>query len=133
MNMDTLFDSVYSPPITYDEWARIGHMNGWLGVRGGDAATSRAPLPNLAVRAGSQRHKLLKQYGAAPYGLTDEQAGQVSGLSELPRCCYWKRCSELRQAGYITATGTTRASTAGEAQQVCAITATGTEALNALQ
>ena len=44
MNMDTLFDSVYSPPITYDEWARIGHMNGWLGVRGGDAATSRAPL-----------------------------------------------------------------------------------------
>lgn len=132
MNMDTLFDSVYSPPMTYDEWARIGHANGWLGVRGGDTATSRAPLPSLAVRAGSQRHKLLKQYAAAPYGLTDEQAGQVSGLAELPRCCYWKRCSELRQAGFIASTGITRPSTAGEAQQVCVITDAGREALASL-
>ena len=126
---DTLF-TYYTP--TYDEWARVGHANGWLGVRGGDVATSRAPLPNLAVRAGSQRHKLLKQYSAAPYGLTDEQAGQVSGLSELPRCCYWKRCSELRQAGFIVPTGITRLSAAGEAQQVCAITEAGRIALAAL-
>lgn len=127
----TLFDL---PPasLTYEEWARIGHANGWLGVRTGDGSTSRAPLPNLSVRAGSQRHKLLQQYGAAPYGLTDEQAGQMSGLADLPRCCYWKRCSELRQAGYIAATGITRASSAGEAQQVCTITETGRAALDSL-
>ena len=127
--MDTLF-TYYTP--TYDEWARVGHANGWLGVRSGDGHTSRSPLPSLAVRAGSQRHTLLRHYGAAPYGLTDEQAGQVSGLAELPRCCYWKRCSELRQAGYIASTGITRASTAGEAQQVCAITEAGREALASL-
>lgn len=127
----TLFD-LAPASLTYDEWTAIGHANGWLGVRTGDGATSRAPLPNLAVRAGSQRHTLLQQYGAAPYGLTDEQAGQVSGLADLPRCCYWKRCSELRQAGYIAATGITRASTAGEAQQVCAITETGRAALDSL-
>ena len=132
MQIETLFDSVFSPSITYEEWARIGHMNGWLGVRNGDATTSRAPLPSLAIRAGSQRHKLLKQYGAAPYGLTDEQAGQVSGLADLPRCCYWKRCSELRQAGFIAPTGITRLSTADEAQQVCAITEAGRNILNTL-
>lgn len=127
---ETLF-TYYTP--TYDEWARVGHANGWLGVRGGDVATSRAPLPSLAIRAGSQRARLLAVYAQHWDGITDEEAGRISGLSELPRCCYWKRCSELRQAGYITATGSTRVSTAGEAQQVCAITATGTEALNALQ
>lgn len=118
--------------MTYEEWARIGHMNGWLGVRNGDAATSRAPLPALSIRAGSQRATLLATYAQHGDGLTDEEAGNLSGLSRLPRCCYWKRCSELRQAGYVTVTGTTRTSTAGEAQQVCVITEAGRTALNAL-
>lgn len=127
---DTLF-TYYTP--TFEEWARVGHVNGWLGVRGGDGATSRAPLPNLAVRAGSQRATLLATYAHHGEGLTDEEAGNFSGLLRLPRCCYWKRCSELRQAGYITVTGSTRVSTAGEAQQVCAISAAGWAILETLQ
>lgn len=124
----TLF-AYYEP--TYEEWARVGLQNGWLGVRNGDGATSRAALPNLAVRAGSQRAHLLAEY-AEHDGLTDEEAGLVSGLADYPRCCYWKRCSELRQAGFIRPTGETRLSTAGEAQQVCAITQAGREVLNGL-
>lgn len=126
----TLFDL---PPasLTYDEWARIGHANGWLGVRSNDTATSRAPLRAVSIRSGSQRAHLLAEY-AEHDGLTDEEAGRVSGLADYPRCCYWKRCSELRQAGLIRPTGETRLSTAGEAQQVCAITQAGREALSEL-
>ena len=115
--------------MTYDEWAAIGHANGWLGVRRNDKATSKAGAQAMTVRAGSQRAKLLSTYFSNPY-LTDEEAGTASGLSLLPKCCYWKRCSELRQAGYIRATGKTRVSTAGVEQQVCEITDEGSRVLS---
>ena len=114
--------------MTYDEWAAIGHANGWLGVRREDSATSGAGAKAMTVRAGSQRAKLLTAYYIHD-NLTDEQAGETSGLSALPKCCYWKRCSELRQAGYIAPTGETRVSTAGVEQQVCAITDDGINVL----
>jgi hypothetical protein len=56
----------------------------------------------------------------------------MSGLSSLPKCCYWKRCSELRQAGYIKPTGETRVSSAGVEQQVCRITIEGRQVLNTI-
>jgi hypothetical protein len=115
--------------VKFDEWARIGYLNGWLGTRDTDPDTSRAATRSLGVRAGSQRHTLLQAYATATGGLTDEEAGTVTGLADTPRCCYWKRCSELRQAGYIAPTGGARASTAGEMQQVCAITETGMKVL----
>jgi hypothetical protein len=126
-----LFDEILKPTarLNYEEWARIGHANGWLGSRTQDPNTSKTGALSMAVRAGSQRHALLKAYNAATGGLTDEEAGNVTGLSDSPRCCYWKRCSELRQAGYITPTGATRASTAGEMQQVCEITEAGRQVL----
>lgn len=132
--LDLFFSQVLKPhsDVTYSEWSRIGHDNGWLGTRNTDPATSRQAATNLSVRAGSQRHKLLAVYAQHSAGLTDEQAGQLSGLTELPRCCYWKRCSELRQAGYIVATWETRLSTAGEMQQVCAITEAGQDALDSI-
>lgn len=119
--------------MTFDEWARIGHLNGWLGARDTDPDTSRAGTRTLGVRAGSQRHTLLAVYAGTLFGFTDEEAGTTSGLARLPRCCYWKRCSELRQAGYIEPTGDTRLSTAGEAQQVCRITEAGSDALASIQ
>jgi hypothetical protein len=112
----------------YDEWAAIGHAHGWLGVRRNDSATSTAGAKAMTVRAGSQRAKLLAVYYSNIY-LTDEEAGRVSGLLSLPKCCYWKRCSELRQAGYIRPTGKTRVSSAGVEQQVCEITADGVHVL----
>jgi hypothetical protein len=113
--------------MTYDEWAAIGHANGWLGVRANNGATSKAGAKSLTVRAGSQRALLLARY--AVDSMTDEEAGNVSGLAMLPKCCYWKRCSELRQAGYITVTGSVRVSSAGVDQIVCAITPAGRIAL----
>lgn len=118
--------------MTYDEWAGIGHANGWLGVRRNDGATSGAGAKAIKVRAGSQRAKLLAVYSSDIY-LTDEEAGKVSGLAALPKCCYWKRCSELRQAGYIRPTGKTRTSSAGVEQQVCEITPDGERVLNGLR
>lgn len=98
-------------------------------ARNTDPNTSKASAGSIAMRAGSQRHTILKAYQNALDGLTDEQAGIQSGLAAKPKCCYWKRCSELRQAGYITVTGLTRASSVGEQQQVCVITQKGRDAL----
>ena len=117
-------------PMLYDEWAAIGLVNGWLGVRANDPTTSTKAAETIWVRAGSQRAKLLAQYGEG--SMTDEEAGHASGLALLPKCCYWKRCSELRQAGYIATTGVTRTSSAGVEQQVCAITQTGHDILNSI-
>ena len=116
--------------MTYDEWAAIGLVNGWLGVRANDPATSTKAAQNLSVRAGSQRALLLSRYAVAD--MTDEEAGHASGLAMLPKCCYWKRCSELRQAGYIATTGVTRHSSAQVDQQVCSITQTGREVLGSI-
>lgn len=129
-----VFDEILKPKprITYEEWVRVGHANGWLGARATDPDTSRAATVSLTVRAGSQRHRLLQAYAVVAGGMTDEEAGNATGLADSPRCCYWKRCSELRQAGYIAPTGANRSSTAGEAQQVCAITDAGREALDTL-
>lgn len=121
----------------YEEWAAIGHANGWLGVRSRDGITSREGARSIALRAGSQRVKLLEAYNAISHmfwadGLIDDEAGYRSGLAQNPKCGYWKRCSELRQAGYIYPTGKFRTSTKGVRQQVCKITDAGKEALRAL-
>ena len=118
-------------PILYDEWAAIGLVNGWLGVRANDPATSAKAAATIWVRAGSQRAKLLAQYGED--SMTDEEAGHASGLALLPKCCYWKRCSELRQAGYIAPTGEVRQSSARVDQQVCSITEAGREILSSIK
>ena len=118
-------------PMAYDEWAAIGLVNGWLGVRANDPATSTKAAQNLSVRAGSQRALLLSRYAVAD--MTDEQAGHASGLAMLPKCCYWKRCSELRQAGYIAPTGEVRHSSAKVDQQVCSITESGRDVLDSIR
>jgi hypothetical protein len=114
--------------MNYDDWAAIGHANGWLGVRRNDGATSTGGAKAIVVRGGSQRAKLLVEYFRT-HDLTDEEAGTASGLALLPKCCYWKRCGELRQAGYIMPTGETRISSAGVEQQVCMITIEGMKAV----
>jgi hypothetical protein len=93
--------------------------------RATDPGTSERAAKNASVRSGSQRHIILKVYGDYPFGLTDEEAGDISGLSENRKCCYWKRCSELRQMGFITPTGQHRKSSANENQMVCVITSYG--------
>lgn len=91
-----------------------------------DPDTSREGAKQVNPRRGSQQHTLLLAYAhSAQEGLTDEQAGDVTGLARKPKCCYWKRCSELRHAGLIQDTGERRDSSAGSPQMVCAITPAG--------
>lgn len=92
-----------------------------------DPETSRKAGQQAKVRAGTQRHTLLEAY-AQHGGLTDEEAGDVTGLRR-PGVCYWKRCSELRASGHIEPTGKTRLSSVGEAQMVCRLTELGRMAL----
>lgn len=95
--------------------------------RNTDPVTSVQGARDVKPRRVSQAMLLLSLYEYAD--LTDEQAGDLSGLAQRPKCCYWKRCSELRAKGYIVATGETRISSAGSAMQVCAITPEGKKAL----
>ena len=93
-----------------------------------DPITSVEAAADVKPRRVTQAMLLLAEY-AHRDGLTDEEAGLFSGLAARPKCCYWKRCSELRYEGFIIATGETRLSSAGSAMQVCAITEEGLEAL----
>ena len=96
--------------------------------RSADPVTSRQGAKDVLPRRDSQQGQLLAVYRNQP-GLTDEEAGQLSGLAAKPKCCYWKRCSELRAKGLIEDTGDTRFSSAGSAMRVCRITQRGAELL----
>ena len=96
--------------------------------RSADPITSALGAGDVKPRRQTQAMQLLAEYVHRD-GLTDEEAGLFSGLLSRPKCCYWKRCSELRAKGLIAPTGVTRLSSAGSAMQVCAITAEGRKAL----
>ena len=94
-----------------------------------DPDTSRDGAKAVQPRKGSQQYILLKAYAERLRGLTDEEAGDYTGLSANRKCCYWKRCSELRHAGLIADCNVRRNSSAGSPQMVCVITAKVIEAL----
>jgi len=89
-----------------------------------DPQTSKRAERDVRPRRGSQALKLLRAYletDGTLGGLTDEQAARYAGLGAGA----WKRCSDLRRAGYIEPTGQTTLSSFGSAVQVCRITASG--------
>lgn len=91
-----------------------------------DPDTSREAALSAAPRAGSQKAMLLRAFAlAGGIGLTDEEAASVTRLDANRACCWWKRCSELRAAGFIADTGRRRPGVAGERRMVCAITESG--------
>lgn len=96
--------------------------------RKSDPETSRAAEP-VKVKAGSQRSYLLLAFhdfdrNSHGYGLTDEQAMErCPGIR--PTSEYSKRCSELREGGFIEPTGETRAGSAGPQRIVSRITDKG--------
>ena len=92
-----------------------------------DPITSALGAGEVKPRRRSQAMLLLAEYLHGE--MTDEEAGMASGLALKPKCCYWKRCSELRAMGLIIPTGETRLSSAGSAMQVCEITEEGEKAL----
>lgn len=101
--------------------------------RADDPPTSRAGAQHVRLRIGSQQAQLLTAYGTDPNGLTDEQAGHISGLANNARCGYWKRCSELRHKGFIEDTGRVLEGSTGAFQMVCTITTAGWAELDRLR
>lgn len=82
------------------------------------------------IRPNTQRHKMLQAFAAGH--ATDSEAATLVGLNR-PGVCYWKRASELRQAGYIAPTGETRLDPdSGKARNVWTITVQGVWKLAAL-
>jgi len=94
-----------------------------------DPFSSHKAIPAGLGRWSGHRARLLRAFEAAAYGLTDEEAGRATGLDEQGSC-YWKRCNELRQLGYIAPTGRCGISRFGNQIQVSAITDLGREALD---
>ena len=98
--------------------------------RDADPDTSRHGAQDVRPRQGSQAMQLLTEYAHARIGLTDEEAGQRSGLAQRG-AGYWKRCSDLRRLGFIEDSHTTRPGSSGSEMMVCIITAKGLEAYRA--
>ena len=97
-----------------------------------DPDTSREGAKDVRPRQGSQMALLLSAYANHRIlGMTDEEAGQESGLAARVRCCYWKRCSDLRNAGLIEDTGDRKEGSSGSLMMISRITAKGWEAYNA--
>lgn len=67
------------------------------GARNTDPETSKVAAKSVSMRSDSQRARLLRTYSAEPQ--IDEQAAQAAGVNM--RSCWWKRCSELRELGFI--------------------------------
>jgi len=89
-------------------------------------ATSRAAAVAASPRTGSQKALLLQAYlSAGDAGLTDEEAAKATGLYHREGCCWWKRCNDLRNDGFIATTGEQRRGAAGHMRDVCAVTVSG--------
>lgn len=78
-------------------------------------------------RAPTQQFRLLRQFRrAGDVGLTDEEAAEQAGLL---RSCYWKRCTDLRQRGFIAFTDARRMGSMGTPRKVSVITPSGLDFL----
>ena len=101
-------------------------------ARNTDPQTSHAAAEKINVRAGTHRALLLAEYWKEPGGLTDEEAGERSGL-KARGVGYWKRCSDLRNLELVANTGETRKGSQGTEQMVCKITLEGLKAMTEIE
>ena len=92
--------------------------------RNGDPTTSMMAGESVKDRLTNFRLRLLEQYEKnRTEGLTDDEARSRAGFTRDHG--YWKRCSDLRNAGYVAPTGQTRPGNSGRQQMVCVITDEG--------
>ena len=100
-------------------------------ARTDDPLTShKAVTKTNTLRWGTQCYRLLVEY-VRRGPLTDEEAAIAAGLVGTARSP-WRRCTDLRQAGYIADTGAERVSSAGSPQRVCGVTDRGLQLVGAL-
>jgi hypothetical protein len=98
-------------------------------ARRNDPPTSKeaAASKSNRLRWDGQKRKLLSAF-AEHEDMNADEAGRATGLIGT-RANYWKRCSELRERGFIEDTGATRPSECGQMQIVSRITQLGLAAL----
>lgn len=99
-------------------------------ARNTDPETSHKATKAIHIRAGNQRTLLLRAFDALEDATDEEAMEHAEGVSASSE--YAKRCSELRQAGYIEATGDERTGGSGQSRIVCRITTKGEQAIAAL-
>ncbi|GAC1521664.1 MAG: hypothetical protein NVS3B1_06170 [Marmoricola sp.] len=105
---------------------QVGGYREVAAYRSTDPRTSEAGGHDVAIRSGSQRHKLLMAY-ADGSDLTADEAMRKAEIS--PRSCYWKRVSELLAYGLLEDIDEERLGESGSMQRVNRITAAGKERL----
>jgi len=98
----------------------------WLDddVRKSDPATSHHAAEDNRPRRMTQATRLLLAY-ADGWALSDEEAVKKAGLATAGSP--WKRCSDLRKAGYIQPTGELVLTAHGSKAQVCIVTEKGVQ------
>lgn len=79
-------------------------------------------------RRGSQRERIAFAFlNAGGRGLTDEGAAIAAGIA--PQSSPWKRCTELREWGYLEYSGTDRPTSTGSPAKVWVVSPAGAKAL----
>ena len=73
------------------------------GARATDPLTSKIAAAMREAPRSNHRVKLLEVFSQSATPLSDREAFRFTDLPE--HSCWWKRCSELRQAGLIKAVG----------------------------
>lgn len=96
---------------------QLAHFNA------GGHETSRLAAIYHYQRSGTQRRRIGQAFYDHPEGLTDEEAAGHAGIR--PMSCPWKRCSELREDGFLEDTGTTRLTQQGSPAKVWRMTDAG--------
>jgi hypothetical protein len=116
--------SIFDPPRHDSPRAGASHH--------GDPSTSRDAARANFPRAGSQRHVvLLAVVDSGARGLTAEECAEATGMrSGASGNSAAKRLSELRKAGYVRPTGTTRKTANGCDSVVCVATPKALEELS---
>jgi hypothetical protein len=108
--------SLFDPPVRPIDAASGTH-------RTPDHETSeRAGLSDLGRRT-SQRTAIARQFWRHPDGLTDEEAANAAIVAW--RSAPWKRCTELRDGGWLEWTGELRPTSTGSPAKVWRMTAAG--------
>lgn len=115
--------------MTGDQLSMLDELGRVIPSRTSDPDTSRVAERVVKIKAGTQRARLLEGFARAQWnwdsdGATDEEAMEMAvGVSATSE--YAKRCSELREGGFIEPTGETRLGAAGTPRIVSRITAKG--------
>ena len=94
-----------------------------------DAVLREREGPASVVRKGSHRHLALLAFSR--HWKSDATADEIQAATGIDGI--WKRVSDLKNLGFIEATGQRREARSGRMQEVYAITPAGLEALERLE